>query len=285
MNKKLLMLIGLSLFSITVSSVEVFEESYDKQGEVSFVVKQGEVTKKVTELFSKLYPKVRVVYKQDLKGYLPADIEVSGPDRSIIALEVLAGLGLSACYYENNIIEISKFKKKGICPSVKMKNNQYPDVKRLGDGVLSFTNEWFGNFNPVQYNINQAQGMNASYILNSTPPIQELDNGVVIENTPLNRVGVNPSEKLQEKAVKTGLVSFEFKSGQLLPQMVELISKLENSPTLEWKLDPNIQWRNNKKIIKPSYDEILAKVLESYDAFADIYENDVVVIRRAEGLE
>ena len=281
MNKNKLALLGATLIlSNSVSSVEVYDGNYDKEGEVSFIVKQGEVTNKVSELFSRLYPQTRVVFKQEITGYLPADIEVSGSDKSEIALEVLAGLGLSACHYENNVVEIAKFKKRGICPSVKMKSARYPKISRLGDGVLSFTNEWFGKFDPVKYDPINSMAINATFI--ETAP-----DGNFLQGEQLPFAVPNEPQPIIQKPVSNEpeMVSFEFTSGQLLPQMVELVSKLENSPTLEWKLDSNIQWTNTKKIVMPTYDEILAKILDSYDAFADIYDNDVVVIRRAEGME
>ena len=281
MNKFLLAATATVSFALSasLSAVEIHDGEYEKQGEISFIVKQGEVTNKVSELFSRLYPNTRVVFKQKINGYLPADIEVSGSDRSVIALEVLAGLGLSACHYENNIVEVGKFKKKGICPTVRMKNARYPKIKKLGDGVLSFTNEWFGKFDPVGYSETGSMAMNASYIQSSDNFVQGDTTEVIPEMAPIQLM-----ESAAEDA-KPVDVAFEFTSGLLFPQVNELVGKLENSPKLVWELDGNTQWFNKKKIIKPTYEEILATVLESYDAFADVYENDVVVIRLAEGME
>ena len=58
---------------------------------------------------------------------------------------------------------------------------------------------------------------------------------------------------------------------------------MDKSPKLVWKLDENLQWFNDNIIERDSYEEILAVVLLSYDAFADVYLNDAIVIREAEG--
>ena len=112
MNKLKLFALAITCFPLLAQAVDVYDNEYDKKGYVSFVMKQGEVSERVVELLNLMYPEYNVFFRQEVNGYLPSDLELSGESRETIAVEMLAGLGLSACVYENNIIELGKFKIK-----------------------------------------------------------------------------------------------------------------------------------------------------------------------------
>lgn len=279
MNKLKLFALAITCFPLLAQAVDVYDKEYDKKGYVSFVMKQGEVSEQVVELLNRMYPEYNVFFRQEVNGYLPSDLELSGESRETIAVEMLAGLGLSACVYENNIIELGKFKKRGICPTVKMKNGSYPKVDKIARGTLSFTNEWFGNFDPV-YVDEQPSATVASFYTNVTSgPVEDI---VGPTSMPPVYQKMASTEEVIVQPTKT-TVSFEFKEGNLLPQVEKLVSRMDKSPKLVWKLDENLQWFNDNIIERDSYEEILAVVLLSYDAFADVYLNDAIVIREAEG--
>lgn len=267
------------------NTVDVFEHKYEKDGHVSFILKQGEVSEQVVDLMGKMYPNHNVVFRQQIGGYLPADLELSGNNREVISVEMLAGLGLSACVYKNSIIEIGKFKKRGICSTAKLPNGKYPDVKKVARGTLSFTDEWYGSFDPIVTQ-NPTQAIAASYSPEAPIVIKSPD------NVPAD-AELNPLLETSEPADSVPLpieiqptpetVSFEFKHGAIMPQVRELVLKFDGAPPLVWELDENLQWFNNGTIEGKSYEEIFAKVLLSYDAFADVFLN-AVIVREAEGI-
>ena len=285
MNKLKAIFFSLLIVPFVSNAVDVYDEEYESDGHISFVLKQGEVSEQIVSLMKKMYPSHNVVFRQNIGGYLPTDLELSGANREIISVEMLAGMGLSACVYKNSIIEIGKFKKRGICSTAKLPNGKYPDVKKVARGTLSFTDEWYGNFDLVQ----QESVMKASHASFSTSHYDgkvDANDNLELQKVVAAQEVVNTSEVATDIVVQPSptLVSFEIKDGQLLPQIEKLALKLKNSPKVVWELDDNLQWFNDKVIEGESYEEIFARILFSYDAFADVYLNDVVIVREAEGL-
>jgi hypothetical protein len=265
MNKlKFVLLIAAILSMPTLAnarSVDVYEENYDGDNQVSFVVGQGDVETQVHSLFRQLYPDAQVLFKNPVKGFLLADVEIFGSNVDNVATDMLAGLGLSACYYANNVIEVDVYKKRGLCPLSKMSSGDRPKIKRYNDGIFSVTNEWFGEYTSqglVASNTNGPDVIKASY----TPPSASVSNA---------------SPKFPVRNVEFTMIP-----GSLAPQIRNLVLNLDNPPEVVWELDENTQWFNYSVIRRGTYIEILADILDSYNAFADIYENNVIVVRNSD---
>jgi hypothetical protein len=157
-----------------------------------------------------------------------------------------------------------------------------PKVKRFGDGIFSITNEWFGDYsNQELLADNSFSGVtNASYIPSVSSDFSTFD--------PIDSDLVVPTSDdsiSKELAPNTSTLSlsdkveFTMTPGILAPQIRNLASYLKNAPEVVWELDENTQWFNNSVIRRENYNKILADILDSYNAFADVYENDVIVIR------
>ena len=279
MNKSILAVITLlySLVACDAKSIEVVDASFDGAGSMSFVVPQGDVKTQVTVLLKRLYPMSEVVFRHKISGFLPADIEISGANPDQIAIEMLAGLGLSACIYQNNVIEVGKFKRRGLCPSAKLPNDKYPDLEKKGRGILTATNGWYGNFQGSEFEQLVTNGQVKAYAASYSPEnIGPKVNGESFVNAPGE---MTDQQMVDNGVVEEAGVKFLMRPGPLGPQVSELVSKLDNAPQLVWELDDNVQWFNEIEIKRGDYIEIFAEILESYDAFADVYKNNVIVVR------
>jgi hypothetical protein len=283
--------IGLSIFSVFQSQaqpVDVFDEKYEGSGQVSFVVGQGDVQTQVYAFLQRLYPNTQVIFKNTVTGFLLAEVEISGSSVEYVATDILAGLGLSACFYANNVIEVGLFKKKGICSSAKLPSGQMPEVKRYGDGIFTITNEWFGGYSNqglIALNNSHMGAIKASYystnIPTGTADIDGSFNGFQAEDNSLHLSSTSDGNTELKDNITPPLVGAEFtmSPGALAPQIRKLVLMLDNSPEVVWRLDDNTQWFNSSVIRRDTYLEILADILDSYNAFADVYENDVLVVR------
>jgi hypothetical protein len=266
---------------VNAKSVDVYDEKYEGLNQVSFVVGQGDVETQAYIFLGRLYPNAQILFKNSVKGFLLAEVEISGVSVENVATDMLAGLGLSACHYANNVIEVGAYKKRGVCPVSKLPSGDRPKVKRFGDGIFSITNEWFGDYSNqglLANNRISSGVINASYTSPDLTNPQEDDLEVLTpENLPANEV-VSDTSTLPS----FNKVEFKMTPGILAPQIRELVSNFENSPEVVWELDANTQWFNNSVIRRGTYIEIFADILDSYNAFADSYENDVIVVRNGD---
>ena len=284
MNKCLLTMFLVAL-ALPIKAVEVVKGSYDGRDYLSFVVRKGDVQTQVASLLKRIYPASSIVFRTQVPGFLPADIEITGPDEAQVAIEMLAGVGLSACHYSNNIIEISKFRRKGICPDARMENGKYPELVRLGNGILTATTQWYGDFGADRMLAANHKGETSGALFYRSSEVElmssQMDIGTGVHDSGYGEEG---EASLDTVAVKEpGRVRFKMKKGLLAPQISELLVQFDSSPELVWELDDNTQWFNDSEIVRSNFEQVLADILESYDAFADVYLNDVVVVRSSEG--
>jgi hypothetical protein len=266
---------------VIAKSVDVYDEKYEGLNQVSFVVGQGDVETQVYIFLGRLYPDAQILINNSVKGFLLAEVEISGASVENVATDMLAGLGLSACHYANNVIEVGTYKKRGLCPSLKLSTGDRPTIKRYGDGIFTITNEWFGDYSNQGLLADRRTPVgvfNASYTPSGSIGPQENDleipnHEVLSSNEVASKTSITPS---------SNKVEFKMTPGILAPQIRELVSNFENSPEVVWELDANTQWFNNSVIRRETYIEIFADILDSYNAFADSYENDVIVVRNGD---
>jgi hypothetical protein len=271
---------------LNAKSVDVYDEKYEGFNQVSFVVGQGDVETQVYIFLERLYPDAQILFKNSVKGFLLAEVEISGASVENVATDMLAGLGLSACHYANNVIEVGAYKKRGVCPVSKLPSGDRPKVKRFGDGIFSITNEWFGDYSNqgVHADNRISSGViNASYTSSDLSDSNTFDSQnsdqelLTPDDSPANELGPNTLT-----LPSLNKVEFTMTRGILAPQIRNLVSNLKNAPEVVWELDENTQWFNNSVIRRGTYIEIFADILDSYNAFADFYENNVIVVRNGD---
>lgn len=287
------------LVSNCFGSVKFLNDSYDGVSSMTFFMQSGPVQESTQDLMRKLYPGNEVIFVGPVTGHIPSDLKLTNTDVNGVAMDALAGLGLSACIYENNVIVVKRFTRSGACGVERTAMGNRPRIQKYGRGLLSLTDQWYGNFNdeklilqtgvPALVSSGKAKAerideVAASRKLTNT---QSTQNDQMVVSTPKSTPLENTSELTakveseQASEPESYNVSFVMNKGALQAQIQALAELLPGSPDIVWNLDENEQWFSETELNMPSYEHILAAVLESYDAVADWHLNNVIVIGRS----